>query len=218
MTERDRLQSKFRIKDACRRNLNAFTTKAFRSLPAMDEPEILDLGCGTGVSTLCLLEICDGHFEAVDSDRDCVDWFQSKVDTLGHGSRVRVHCSSVFDLPTFDTQFDVVIAEGLLNVIGFARGLAIQIELLKRPGYIILHDELKNESEKRELFRENQLRLLTSFELDEHVWWDEYISCLEQAVASHDDNSLLKAERKEIELYKQDPSLFRSIFYVLKRS
>ena len=35
------------IKDVCRTNLNRYTRKAFESIPKIDSPNILDIGCGT---------------------------------------------------------------------------------------------------------------------------------------------------------------------------
>jgi predicted TPR repeat methyltransferase len=40
------------IKDRCRRGLLKYTRKAFLSIPPVDNAEILDIGCGTGVPTL----------------------------------------------------------------------------------------------------------------------------------------------------------------------
>ena len=68
----------YEIRDKCRRNLNKYTIKAFLSIPKIDNPLILDMGCGTGVPTLALGEICNGNIYAVDSDNSCLFWFKEK--------------------------------------------------------------------------------------------------------------------------------------------
>lgn len=67
------------IKDHCRKNLSKYTIKAFSSVPQIDKPLILDMGCGTGVPALALLENCNGHIYAVDSDQSCLLWLTEKV-------------------------------------------------------------------------------------------------------------------------------------------
>jgi methylase of polypeptide subunit release factors len=43
-----------KIKDQCRKNLSRFTERALSSIPELDNPIILDIGCGTGVPTILL--------------------------------------------------------------------------------------------------------------------------------------------------------------------
>ena len=44
-------------KDHIRENLNKYTRKAFRLLPKLKNPNIVDIGCGTGVPTIELAKI-----------------------------------------------------------------------------------------------------------------------------------------------------------------
>lgn len=37
-----------------------YTRKAFESIPEMDKPRILDIGCGTGMPTLELAKLSNG--------------------------------------------------------------------------------------------------------------------------------------------------------------
>ena len=57
-------------RDQFRANLLAYTRRAYRMLPHLAKPRILDIGCGTGVSTLELARISDGDLVAVDIDQD----------------------------------------------------------------------------------------------------------------------------------------------------
>nr|WP_282432477.1 MULTISPECIES: class I SAM-dependent methyltransferase [Pelotomaculum] len=77
----------------------------------MDQPLILDMGCGTGVPTLALLEICNGKIYAVDLDNSCLLWLKEKVNLLNYSDRIKVIHASVFDQDLFHEKFDIVLAE-----------------------------------------------------------------------------------------------------------
>lgn len=206
----------YEIRDRCRRNLNQYTIEAFSLIPPIDKPLILDMGCGTGVPTLALMEISNGRIYAVDSDDSCLLWLNEKVKALNCADRIKVIHASAFDENLFDKKFDIVLAEGLLNVIGFETGLPVLIKHLKDIGYLIIHDECKFDGEKRALFKKYNLELLNSFVLDENVWWDAYYCCLEKSIRTENE-SLFEEERHEIMEFKKNPEIFRSRYYVLKK-
>jgi len=55
-------------KDKCRKNLIKFTIRAFKTLPKIEAPDILDIGCGSGVPTLELVRLCNGNIIGLDID------------------------------------------------------------------------------------------------------------------------------------------------------
>ena len=116
-----------------------------------------------------------------------------------------------------DIRFDLIIAEGILNVIGFEKGLELIIKLLKNDGYAMIHDELRDDEEKRIVFERNDLKELATFELDETIWWNDYYACLEESIKSMDDSISYQNEIHEINEYKNSPEKFRSFFYVLEK-
>ena len=52
---------KLSIRDSVRTNLLEFTKTAFKMLPPMENPSILDIGCGTGIQSIELAQLCNGH-------------------------------------------------------------------------------------------------------------------------------------------------------------
>lgn len=203
----------YRIRDCCRRNLIKYTMKAFSSIPKTDTPLILDMGCGTGEPSLALLQVCDGKIFAVDSNKECISVLERKVSELNYADRIEVVCGSIFDENLLQKKFDIVLAEGLLNVIGFETGLRLLVYCLKQNGYLIIHDELKNDAEKRAILKKYGLNLLNTFELSEDVWWNEYYSCLEKLIDKTKD-SVFNKEICEINEFKKDPESSRSIYYI----
>ena len=205
----------YRIRDNCRKNINKYTIKALSSIHKNNNPLILDMGCGTGVSTLALIEIFNGFFYAVDSDESCLNWLKEKVNSLKYDNRIKIIKASLFDSNLFHINFDIILAEGLLNVIGFEKGIPVLLKYLNNSGYLVIHDELTNLAEKGEIIKKNNLKLINSLELNEDVWWNEYYSCLEKSIEYFNNDSIFKSEINEILQFKKDPTLFRSIYYVL---
>ncbi|HPS58623.1 MAG TPA: class I SAM-dependent methyltransferase [Spirochaetota bacterium] len=204
------------IRDELRKNLNVYTLRAFSLIRDIDNPAILDVGCGTGVPSLALVERCNGTIFAVDSDIDSVNRFREKVRILGLEERIRVAHGSVFDHSLINRKFDIVLAEGLLNVVGFEAGLAELRHYARSGGFIIIHDELKDDPGKRLIFNEQNLVLLGSFTLDENIWWNEYFACLEKRIHALEDKSQFKKDLEEIEACRRDPESCRSVYYILR--
>jgi len=207
----------FKIKDECRKNLTSHTIKAFSMLPASDNPLILDAGCGTGVSSLALLEVCNVTICAVDTDQASLEWFKEKAVLLNLKDRITIIHDSILKPALFDVKFDVILAEGLLNVIGFENGLKVLVDYLKRNGFLLIHDEMKNDEEKRQYFKSINVQLIQSFELHEDVWLDEYFYCLKSKLESI-RNPLADAELKEVEENIRRPENLRSIYYILRHA
>lgn len=206
----------FKIRDECRKNLNKYTSKAFSIIPRIDKPIILDAGCGTGVPTLALFELCNGKIFAVDSDQSSINWFNQKVTALNLNDRIVILNDSILKPSLFNFKFDIILAEGLLNVIGFEKGMQILVNYLKKDRYLIIHDEFKNDLQKRRYFENNNLKLLHSFELDESVWLNEYFNCLKSKIEIIKDNQLFETELKEITDNIKNPNNLKSIYYILK--
>ena len=67
-------------KDRIRENLNKYTRKAFESLPKLKNPNILDVGCGTGVPTIELARMSDGNVIGLDIDGKSLNLLRRKID------------------------------------------------------------------------------------------------------------------------------------------
>lgn len=206
----------FQIKDQCRNNLSRYTIQAFSIIHEIEHPIILDIGCGTGVTSLALLKKCNATIYAVDPDLSCINRLKEKVSEMNLEHRIKVFNDSVFNPGLFSHKFDIVLAEGLLNVIGFETGLPLLIGHVKKNGFIIIHDELKDDDAKRNIFDNHNLKLLDSFILGKDVWWKEYYDCLEKKIRSAGKENLFKNELEEIEEYKTDPRNYTSIYYILQ--
>jgi len=216
----DLVKQYFEIKDKCRKGLLKYLTKAISIIPIIENPRILDLGCGSGVPTLMIAEKFNGKITAVDTDTKSIDIFREKVENLNLANRVFLTVNSLFDIKVKNNQYDLILAEGLLNVIGFQKGFLRIVKLLKRKGFIIIHDEFQNQNEKIEFIKNNDCKILDSFMLDEQIWWNDYFKCLEKELSSNSNQELLKlfkSDIEEIKLFKKNPSQYSSVYYIIEK-
>ena len=211
----------FGIKDNCRKGLLKYLEKAISIVPIIENPQILDAGCGSGVPTLFVAEKFNGKITAIDSDTKSISILREKVKELNLSNKVNLSNCSLFDIKANNNQFDLIIAEGLLNVVGFQKGFLRIIKLLKRDGFIIIHDEFQNQNKKIEFMENNDCKVLDSFVLDEHIWWNDYFKCLENEINSSSNKEFLKlfkSDLREIKMFKKNPSKCISVYYIIEKT
>lgn len=210
----------FQIKDNCRKGLLKYLEEVFSLIPKTERPKILDIGCGTGVPTLWLAENQNGIITAVDTDKNSLEWLQEKILNKNLSSQVTILNISFFDLKSSPDYFDIILAEGSLNVIGFEQGFSRAIGMLRNDGYFIIHDEYRDREKKYDFISKNHCKLIDTLFLDEDVWWNDYYRQLEteiNAIKIRQTRDLFMSDLKEIELYKSDPAPFKSIYYIVQK-
>ena len=210
----------FRIRDRCRQGFLKYLAEVFDQISEGRDREILDLGCGTGVPTLWVAEHSRGNIIALDPDRNALEWLAMKCREAGLSERIMTICSSFNDHDFEKKEFDIIIAEGFFNVIGFRDGFSQVIRLLKPGGYMIIHDDSSGQEAKKNLFDRSGCYLLRLKLLDEKVWWNDYYSRLEAEINSPGNSRLrsyFQGDIDEIELYKNDPARFRSVYYLIRK-
>lgn len=213
------------LRDGCRQNLVTYTERAFQELPPIRKPDILDIGCGTGVPTMALAGMTDGRITAVDADAESLGRLREKAgDLLLTGRMTLIHGSLLsVDLPL--EGFDIVWAEGLLNVIGFRTGMTRAGRYLKSGGFFVVHDECGGREEKLKIAGELHYELINSFKLSHDTWWKEYFQCLEKSiemfkstrVMSRLDAGVIGKELLEIRDFRENPGRGGSVFYIFRK-
>jgi len=212
-------------KDRIRKRLLKYTKKAFRILPPLAKPCILDIGCGSGIPTIELAGLTDGVITGIDVDTAMLDLLRRKIEKAGLSERVKTVKCSIPDMAFPDESFDLIWAEGSIHVIGFTRGLRGWKRFLKPGGYMVIHDERSNLEKKLAQISTCGYELLGHFELDSGVWWAEYFAPMAEFVNrtrnryAGDDEALkvLHGEQMEIDNFKKNPERNSSAFFILKR-
>lgn len=224
-----------------------FTRKAFRMLPEMDRPRILDVGCGQGRATLELARLSGGQVTGLDIDEAALDVLSRRIEEQGLTGRVQVVHGSMFDMDFPDESFDVVWAEGSVNAIGFEKGLRAWRRLIKPEGFLVIHEGAWLQPDPpraiverwRPVFADintvpgyvKQLpgygyRLIGHFSLPEDFWWVNFYGLVEERIRALRDKyegqpaaeAILEAEQAEVDLYREHARWYGSAFLVMQRS
>ena len=174
-------------KDHIRENLNKYTNKAYKSLPEIENPRILDIGCGTGVPTVELAKISGGDVTGLDDNENSLNMLKTKIKALGLNKQVRVINDSIFTMDFPEESFDIIWAEGSVFVMGFENSIKNWHRFLKSEGFLVIHDDNKAKDKKLELIKKHGYRLIDEFELSHQVWWDEYYKPLKLLIKKFQD-------------------------------
>jgi len=220
-------EKRFQVrKDKIRKRLLKYTRKAFRMLPQMDKPRILDIGCGSGVPTLELARLSQGVVIGIDIDQPALDKFTRKIKEAGLSDRVQAVNCSIVDLDFAHESFDIIWSEGSIFVIGFERGLRKWKRFLKPDGFMVIHDEKGNVKEKLEQISSCGYELLGYFILSEGTWWTEYFAPLEKLIGESrtryaDDPNILEELQQaqgELDMFNKNPERNSSVCFVIKKN
>ena len=225
---------------------NIYTQRAFQMLPPLDDPSILDVGCGTGEPTLELARLSQGKVLAIDIHQPYLDELTKKIERAGLSDRVRaVHCS-MFDMDFPDESFDIVWAEGSIFIIGLDRGLKEWRRLIKPNGFLVVHEMawlrpdppqeiydywqevypgIRTVPETLQQIPDLGYEIIGHFTLPEDAWWVEYYGPLERRIQQlrkkyvKDPEALvvLDKEQEEIDMFRKYHKWYGSVFFVMRK-
>ena len=208
-----------------RKNFLKYTRKAFESLPELETPRILDVGCGSGIPTIELAKLSNGVIIGVDIDQGALEELNRKIENEGLSKRIRTINSSLLELDLPNESFDIIWAEGVINEIGHKKGFKGCYQLLKPNGFLVLHHDVKMMKNQFKKLSSYGYKLVNSFPLPEAAWWDEYYKPLELRIAKLRDkykndpeaHVVFEQHQKEMDMVKKNPKAFSSAFYILQK-
>ena len=212
-------------RDRFRERLLSYTREAFRLLPDLDRPRILDVGCGSGVPTVELAKLSEGEVVGVDIDQSLLDELNRKIEREGLSDRVETKKCSMFEMDFPNESFDIIWAEGSIFVIGLERGLKEWRRLLRPGGFLVVHAENRKMLGKLETISRFGYRLLNHFSLPRDAHWTEYYGPLEIRIeelrAKYRGNlralRMLRKRQSEVDMVKRDPRKYSSGFYIMQK-
>ena len=234
-------------KDSLRERLAKYTRRAFRMLPQMNKPRILDVGCGSGIPTLELARLSKGEIIGIDTDQHSLDRLTRRIEQAGFSDRVKaVNCSMLnIDFP--DESFDVIWAEGSTFIIGFESALKEWRRLLKHKRFLVTHEMtwsrpdppqevynywkgiaasgIRSVTEYLEQIPACGYDVVGCFVLPEDTFWTEYYAPLEQRIQAirlkyiNDPRVLvvLDKEQQAIDLSRKYHQWYSSAFLIMQK-
>ena len=203
-----------------------YTRMAFESIPKMDHPRILDIGCGTGIPTLEIAKLSDGEVTGIDIDQKALDRLNRKIQQERLSDRVKVINRSVYDTKFEDERFDLILEEGVIHLLDLKRTLTECSRILKLNGFMVTGEATNWANRKLKYFPKFGFKLIKQIPWESECWWTEYYAPLEEKINKLrsqyddlDDIEEIQRHLMEIDMVKKNPAKFdclTSIFQKIK--
>ena len=201
-----------------------YTRKAFENLPKIDDPHILDVGCGTGIPTLELARLSNGKITGIDIDQRALDKLNLKIKQEGLSDRVKVYNRSIYDTQFEDEMFDIIWEEGVIHLLDLKKALTECNRVLKLNGFMITGEATNWADKKLKYFPKFGFKLVKQIPWEKECWWTEYYAPLEEKInilrkkhENLDDIVEIKQHLKEIEMVKKDTTGFDCVTYIMQK-
>ncbi|MFW6123900.1 MAG: class I SAM-dependent methyltransferase [Acidobacteriota bacterium] len=220
-----------------------YTQKALSFCQLQQNPQILDIGCGTGAQTISLAESTDGGITAVDNHKPFLKQLKKKAETIGLTSKIQTLHGDMNHLE-LKQKYDLIWIEGSIFIIGFEKGLKEFRKFLKPGGFMAFtevawikdnpppeavsfwekeYPAIRNIDQNLKIIRNAGYELIHHFIMPRDAW-DEFYSDLkvitEKIKNKYQDNpnakNTLDMVSQEIKAYEQFGEFYGYVFYILK--
>ncbi|MFW9821312.1 MAG: class I SAM-dependent methyltransferase [Candidatus Thorarchaeota archaeon] len=202
-----------------------YTRKAFETIPEMEKPRILDIGCGTGMPTLELAKISNGEITAIDIDQGALDKLSLKIKQQALSDRIKVFNRSVYDTQFEDESFDIIWEEGVIHLLDIKRTLTECHRILKSNGFMVTGEATSWANRKLKHFPRYGFKLIKEIPWESECWWTKYYSPLEEKInqlrskyGNLDNIEEIQNQLTEIEMVRKNPSGFDCMTYIMQKT
>ena len=199
------------------------TQRAYRLLPSLEQPRILDIGCGLGQQTMELARLSRGEVAGIDIDHSAVSKLQQRIDQANVGDRIKVFHVSLFDNKFDDDCFDIIWEEGVLHLLDASKSFAECRRLLKPNGYLVMHETILWFESCQKTLQYFGFKLMDEHILPKHFWWTNYGAPLEERIRAYRSVHGDASDSKKIAEYesvvasiKSDPDRTDCGIYLVK--
>jgi serine/threonine-protein kinase HipA len=225
---------------------DACTREALRRLPPLPAAaRVLDLGCGTGASTLVLAATLPTSIIAVDVHQPFLDRLVAAAHERGLAPLIETRCADMRAPGVPPGSVDLLWSEGAVYLLGFEQGLRLWRPLLAPGGWLVVSEcswlTADPPAEAAAFFRAGYpgmagigqnveradaagLAVVHYCTLPSAAWWDEYYTPLEARMADLAPDAdpalaaVIEETRREIELYRAHGDSYGYVFYLLRPS
>ena len=219
------------------------TTKALSFLGDLNgTSRVADFGCGTGGQTMVLAQNIKGSITGVDICSNFIDVLNDKAKKLCLGERVNGVVGSIEKLFFKNEEFDLIWSEGVIDSIGFEKGLSYWNGFLKKDGYVAVTcpswvtEERPSEIEKFwadagsglytvgsniATMQKCGYSFISTFVLPDNCWDNYFVpretagkALREKYAGNQTVADYLEGDKQEVELYSKYKQHYGYVFYI----
>jgi SAM-dependent methyltransferase len=217
------------------------TRRALRLLPhSLRIERVLDLGCGTGGSTVVLAEDTGAHVTAVDIHPPFLATLRARAEQRGLAGRITTVAADMANAISLGEGFDLIWAEGSAYSIGFENALRRWRPLLRPAGCLVVtelvwfvaepaeraraffadeYPDMRDEATRIAQARSARYVLLGSFRLpaaDWHTYYAGLEAPLRDATARRGELGIYATTRLEQAIYETCGDDYGSLCLVMQ--
>jgi ubiquinone/menaquinone biosynthesis C-methylase UbiE len=207
-------------------------------------PVILDVGCGTGRTSIELAKIFNCNVVALDINQFFLDILRNKAMEQGVEDRIQTINKSMASMDFEENSFDVIWSENSIFIVGFEKALKEWRYFLKKGGFLVVsviaklkdnppvdakkywakvYPSIKSHDEILKIIEKQGYKLRSSFDFPESDWWDYFYAPLEKKILTLREEYGDKF-KKELDMNQNEIDYFKKygfkyygiVFYIMQ--